>query len=71
MASFLKRAYDLLPATRDYFTDDAGSVHQGDINRLAESGITAGCTPTTFCPTRTITRGEMMAFLHRADDLDD
>jgi FAD dependent oxidoreductase/S-layer homology domain len=70
MASFLKRAYGLAAARFDHFTDDETSVHESDINRLAESGITRGCTPTRFCPTRTIVRGEMMAFLHRAAELD-
>ncbi|MGH2357207.1 MAG: FAD-dependent oxidoreductase [Candidatus Limnocylindria bacterium] len=65
MASFLVRALVLPPATRDYFTDDAASPHQADINRLAASGITAGCSPTTYCPAAMVTRGEMVAFLHR------
>jgi hypothetical protein len=52
----------------DFFTDDAESIHQLDINRLAASGITAGCGGTLFCPERTVTRGEMIAFLHRALD---
>lgn len=69
MASFLTRAYDLPPATRDYFTDDETSVHEADINRMAELGITRGCTATTYCPDRTIVRGEMMAFLRRASEV--
>jgi hypothetical protein len=66
MASFLVRAFHLPRAARDYFTDDASSIHQADINALAQSGITAGCSPTTFCPLSVVTRGEMVAFLHRA-----
>jgi hypothetical protein len=66
MASFLARAKSLPPASRDYFTDDATSPHQGDINRVAEAGITAGCTATRFCPVQPVTRGQMAAFLHRA-----
>jgi hypothetical protein len=56
---------------RDHFRDDGGSVHEADINALAESGITKGCNPPTndrFCPSRTLTRGEIAAFLHRALD---
>ena len=53
-------------ATRDYFADDDQSAHQTDINRLAESGITSGCAPGSFCPAAGITRGQMAAFLHRA-----
>lgn len=66
MASFLARALELPPATRDYFTDDQGSGHEGDINRLAASGITGGCGGTSFCPRSAITREQMAAFLHRA-----
>ena len=69
MASFLVRALGLPAAQSDHFTDDAGSVHEGDINSLAEAGITKGCNPpdnTRYCPERRVTRGEMAAFLVRA-----
>ncbi len=66
MASFLSRALQLPTAPRDYFTDDAGSPHEADINRLAHAGITGGCSATTYCPKMTITREQMAAFLHRA-----
>ncbi|HYI65762.1 MAG TPA: S-layer homology domain-containing protein [Candidatus Limnocylindrales bacterium] len=66
MASFLARALDLPGATRDYFADDDRSARQTDINRLAESGITSGCSQGRFCPEAGITRGQMAAFLHRA-----
>jgi hypothetical protein len=66
MASFLARALDLSPARRDFFTDDERSIHEADINRLAASGITSGCSATRYCPTGSVTRGQMVAFLHRA-----
>ncbi len=66
MASFLARALQLPPATSDFFADDGGSPHEGDINRLAQAGITGGCGAGTFCPRATITREQMAAFLHRA-----
>lgn len=66
MASFLVRALELGHATRDYFADDDRSIHQTDINRLAESGITGGCGGTRFCIGSPTTRGQMAAFLHRA-----
>lgn len=69
MASFLVRALGLPAATEDHFDDDDDSVHQADINALAEAGITRGCNPpdnTLFCPERPVTRGEMAAFLVRA-----
>ena len=66
MASFLARALVLPPAPTDYFTDDGGSIHEVDINALGHSGITTGCTPTTYCPTVTITREQMAALLYRS-----
>jgi hypothetical protein len=66
MASFLKRAIGLPPAPGDYFNDDWASVHQDDINRLAYAGITGGCSAVQYCPTRTVTREQMAAFLVRA-----
>jgi spore germination protein YaaH len=66
MASFLVRALGLPPATRDHFSDDSTSIHQNDINRLAEAGITVGCAPGRFCPTGTVRRDEMASFLVRA-----
>jgi hypothetical protein len=66
MAAFLNRAYALAPSADDAFTDDADSVFESDINALAASGITKGCTPTTFCPDEDVTRGQMAAFLRRA-----
>jgi hypothetical protein len=66
MAAFLDRALDLPDATTDYFTDDAGSIFEGSINSLREASITTGCTATAFCPTASVQRGQMAAFLHRA-----
>jgi hypothetical protein len=66
MASFLARALNLPSTSRDYFTDDERSVHESNINRLAASGITAGCSATRYCPTGTVTRAQMVAFLRRA-----
>jgi hypothetical protein len=66
MASFLKRAIGLPSAPLDYFEDDWSSLHQDDINRLAFAGITGGCSAVQYCPTRTVTREQMAAFLVRA-----
>ena len=66
MASFLTRAFDLPSTTTDFFTDDTGNIHEININRLAASGITTGCSATTFCPSSQVSRGQMAAFLHRA-----
>lgn len=69
MAAFLTRALSLPAASKNYFTDDAVSIFQDDINRIAEAGITKGCNPpenTLFCPDRDVSRAEMAAFLVRA-----
>ncbi|MGH2446161.1 MAG: FAD-dependent oxidoreductase [Candidatus Limnocylindria bacterium] len=69
MAAFLHRTLDLPPATQDYFTDDEASPHEDSINRLAEADLTGGCATNRFCPTSTMTRGQMAAFLVRSFDL--
>ncbi len=69
MAAFLVRALDLPAGPPDRFTDDDGSLFEGDIDRLAAAGITRGCNPPlddAYCPARAVTRGEMAAFLVRA-----
>jgi hypothetical protein len=53
------------------FIDDDGSPHETDIEAIAALGITVGCNPPLndrFCPSRTVTRAEMAAFLIRAID---
>jgi hypothetical protein len=66
MAVFLNRALELPPASEPPpFTDIASRplrVREAVAN-LYEAGITAGCTPTTFCPREIVTRGQMSAFI--------
>ncbi len=70
MASFLARALDLPAASEDYFDDDRG-VHEDNINRIAEAGITIGVAPRTFDPNGFVPRDQMASFLARAiPDLD-
>lgn len=69
MASFLARALGLEAAGWDFFTDDAYSIHEPDINRVAQADVTDGCSPSWFCPRAVVTRGQMAAFLVRALDL--
>jgi glucose/arabinose dehydrogenase len=66
MASFLARALRLPAATADYFADDNDSAHEGDINRVAEAGITGGCDTNRYCPRSNVTREQMASFLVRA-----
>lgn len=50
------------------FVDDDGSVHEGSIEAISAEGLTVGCNPPLgdrYCPSRTVTRGEMAAFLVR------
>ena len=47
------------------FTDDDGSPHEADIERLVELGVTRGCSETEYCPQDSITRGQMAAFVRR------
>ena len=69
MASFIARADALATATRDYFPDDAGSLHEPDINRVAQAAITNGCGGGMYCPASGVTRDQMAAFLVRALNL--
>lgn len=48
------------------FDDTAKSDFLNDILWLAESGITKGCSDTSYCPNDFVTRGQMAAFLTRA-----
>jgi len=69
MAAFVRRALSLPSSSTDYFVDDDDSVFEGDINAIAEAGITKGCNPPTsdrYCPDGNITREQMAAFLRRA-----
>ena len=65
MAAFLVRALDLPSASQDYFTDDAESIFEGDINALTEEGIAFGCTETEYCPDAPLRRDEMAELLVR------
>ena len=66
MASFLVRALDLPAATLNYFIDDDGSIHEPDINALFHAQVTLGCGDSLFCPSGSVLREQMAAFLHRA-----
>lgn len=68
MASFLSRALGLPAPSGDYFWDDSGSIHEDAINRLVEAGITTGCAGGQYCPSASVTREQMAAFLHRSFD---
>ncbi len=72
MAAFLVRALSLTDnGGGNLFTDDDGSVFENNIDIFATAGITKGCNAAgdEFCPNDYVTRGQMAAFLHRADGL--
>jgi hypothetical protein len=68
MATFLVRAYELSGGgSSNAFTDDNDNPHERNINILAHNEITTGCGGTKYCPDRVVSRGQMAAFLHRAE----
>lgn len=69
VATLLVRALGLPPATDDRFTDDDGSVHEGDINALAAAGVTRGCGAIRFCPDAIVSRQQVASLLARALEL--
>ncbi len=72
LAALLQRAAALPSDGSDAFSDDNGTTFEADIDAIAAAGIARGCDPpanTRFCPNRTVTRGELAAFLVRLADL--
>ncbi len=73
MAAFLVRAYGYTEgAGSDAFDDDDSSVFESEIERLAEAGVTAGCSstdPRLYCPLDDVRRDQMASFLARAQGL--
>jgi hypothetical protein len=48
------------------FTDvPATAGYHNDVTWLANTGVTAGCGGTKFCPEKAVTRGQMAVFLHK------
>ena len=66
MATFLSRALALPASGTDHFDDDDGSVHEANIDKIAEVGVTVGCGPRRYCPLDPVTREQMATFLVRA-----
>jgi hypothetical protein len=69
MARFLWRFRSLPLATTASSFDDvpADATYSPAVDWLAETGITLGCTATSYCPAGTVTRAEMAAFLWRLE----
>lgn len=59
--------YNCSPAGNSLFNDiPPSSSYCRHVHFIAAQGITTGCTATEYCPTDTITRGQMAVFLSRA-----
>jgi hypothetical protein len=65
MAVILQRSLGLTPVLdQNRFTDVR--MYRGEINAIAEAGVTQGCAPSRYCPTNAVSRGEIATFLLRA-----
>lgn len=69
MATLLQRALQLPDGTPRFADVSAADVHAQGIWAIATEGITTGCDPQRFCPSRTVDRAQMASFLVRALDL--
>ena len=68
-AAMLARALELPLAGSARFIDLERSIFAPEIEALAEVSITLGCNPPTndrFCPKGPLSRGEVVAMLHRS-----
>jgi hypothetical protein len=66
MATFIQRAFDIPATNLDFFDDDESSPHEAAINAVTAAGVAQGCGRDTFCPSQTVTRGEIAGVIHRA-----
>ena len=73
MAAFLVRFLGLTDdGGGNMFVDDDGSIFEDAIAKLAAAEITLGCNPPLndrFCPNDPVTRGQMAAFIRRANNI--
>ena len=70
MATFLQKGYRLTPNDGPTFPDAVGTTHEPGIRAVAGAGIATGGTDGRFRPSEAVTRGQMAAFLARAERLD-
>ena len=71
MAVFLWRyANEPAPPASHPFTDvPPGAFYEDAVAWLAQTGITTGTSATTFSPNSRVTRGQMVTFLHRYEQI--
>ena len=61
-----KRQISPPPSTATFSDVPVGAQFLAEIEAMRIAGITAGCTPDTFCPEANVTRRQMAAFFARA-----
>ena len=72
MASFIARAM-ALPEIPGPGFDDVSGTHEGNVNAIANEGITLGCSAgvNLYCPNDNVRRDQMASFLGRALGLEE
>lgn len=75
MAVFLLRSehgsgYHPPPAVGIFSDVPPGAPFADWIERLANEGVTSGCNPGAYCPSSTVTRGQMAVFLSKTFNAD-
>lgn len=65
-AVFYTRQITPAPAIASFSDVPTGAQFFKEVEALAASGITSGCTASTYCPENFVTRRQMAAFLARA-----
>ncbi|MCQ3806118.1 MAG: S-layer homology domain-containing protein [Acidimicrobiaceae bacterium] len=65
VAAFLHRLAGEPHAPAHPFTDVISGWQQNPVSWMANAGITTGTSPQTFSPDKTLTRAQLITFLHR------
>lgn len=69
LANLITKSGGTLPEpSSDRFSDDNDSVHEDNINRLAEAGVVEGLADGGYGPTLVVSRGQMATLLVAAYD---
>jgi hypothetical protein len=69
MGTFLQRGYGLTPGAGPTFPDVVGTTHEPGVRAIAGERIASGGTDGLYRPANSVTRGQMAAFLARAEGL--
>jgi hypothetical protein len=56
-------------AGEDFFTDDDGTTHEPNINKIAAAGVAGGTSEGMYSEERNVSRGQMAGFLTRFLDI--